>query len=108
MNVRLRASTFAPPKADTRRSDVPMALREIGPRALHSLLMREPHFHLFGVPVCLVQREDENLLQHLDHIIVGVIVVVQEHDPVEGNRAFPFYDFRLGGSRGGYQRLRYA
>ena len=36
--------------------------------------------HLFGVPVRLVQAENEDPLEHLNHIVVGVIVVVQQHD----------------------------
>src|SRR5271157_58534 len=59
--------------------------------------------HFFGVPVGLIQGEDEDPLEHLDHVVVGVIVVVQEHDPVERNHLVPFYDFRFGRDR----RLRH-
>ena len=40
--------------------------------------------------------EDEDLLQHLDHVIVGVIVVVQEDYLVERDQLVPFHDFRFG------------
>ena len=46
--------------------------------------------HLFGVPIGLIQGEDENPLEHLDYVVVGVIVVVQQHDPVERNHLVPF------------------
>ena len=52
--------------------------------------------HLFGVMVGLIQGEDENPLEHLDYVVVGVIVVVQQHDPVERNQLVPFYDIRFG------------
>ena len=55
--------------------------------------------HLFGMPVGLIQGEDENPLEHLDYVVVGVIVVVQEHDPVERNQLIPFYHFRFGRDR---------
>ena len=46
--------------------------------------------------VGLIQGEDENPLEHLDYVVVGVIVVVQQHDPVERNQLVPFYDIRFG------------
>ena len=55
--------------------------------------------HLLGVMVGLIQGEDEDPLEHLDYVVVGVIVVVQEHDPVERNQLIPFYHFRFGRDR---------
>ena len=46
--------------------------------------------HFLGVPVGLIQGEDENPLEHLDYVVVGMIVVVQEHDPVERDQLIPF------------------
>ena len=60
--------------------------------------------HLLGMPVRLVEREDQDLLQHLDHVVVGVVVVVQQHYPVERNQALLLDDFSFGRNRG----LRHA
>ena len=47
----------------------------------------------------LIESEDEDLLQHLDHIVVSVVVIVQQDDAVQRNQFLPFQDFRIG--RGG-------
>jgi len=39
--------------------------------------------HLFGVPIGLIERKDEDLLKHLDHVVVGVVVIVEQHDAIE-------------------------
>lgn len=49
--------------------------------------------YFFGVPVGLVEGENEDLLQHFDDVIVGVIVVIEEDDPVQRDELFPFEDF---------------
>jgi hypothetical protein len=33
--------------------------------------------YLFGMPVGLIERENEDFLQHFDYIVVGVVIVVE-------------------------------
>ncbi len=44
--------------------------------------------HLLGVPKRLLRREDENLLEHFDYVVVGMIVVIEEDNLVK--RPVPF------------------
>src|ERR1035437_548943 len=55
--------------------------------------------HLFGVPVGLVEREDEDFLQHFDHVVIRVIVVVQKNDAIQRDQVLPLQDFNVGGQR---------
>jgi len=55
--------------------------------------------HFLGVAVCLLGRENENRLQHFNPVIVGVVVVIQQDDAVEGNHLFPLEDFGIGRNR---------
>lgn len=55
-----------------------LALGELGFRQLARDQHRAPApVHFFGVVVSLVQREDENVLEHFDDVVVGMIVVVE-------------------------------
>src|SRR5579862_8302236 len=36
-----------------------------------------------GVPESLLERKDEEHLQHFDHVVVTVIVIVEQDNPVE-------------------------
>ena len=57
--------------------------------------------HLDGVPECARGREPENLLQHLDDVVVGVIVVVQQNDVLQGLELVPRFIFDFRQNRGG-------
>jgi hypothetical protein len=54
---------------------------------------------LFGVAVGLVESEDEDLLQHFDHVIVRVIIVIQKNDAVERDQLLPLHGFNFGRER---------
>ncbi len=55
-----------------------LALAELGFRQLARDQHRAPApVHFFGVTVSLVEREDENMLEHFDDVVVGMIVVVE-------------------------------
>ncbi len=60
--------------------------------------------HFFGMTVGQVEGEDEDLLQHLDHVIVGVIVVIQKDYLIQRDQLIPLQNRRIGS--GG--RLRHA
>ena len=66
-----------------RESDSLVA-RKFGVRLFTSDQHRTPAcIDLLRMPVGFLEREDENLLQHLDHIIVSVIVIIQQHNTVK-------------------------
>ena len=50
--------------------------------------------------VGLVQSKNEDVLEHFDDVIVGVIVIVEQDDAVEGNQLLAFSTFRFGRNRG--------
>ena len=50
----------------------------------------------------LIVRQNEDLAQHLDNVVVGMVVVIQQHHTVEG--AFPIFS----GTAGRGLRCRHA
>ena len=46
--------------------------------------------HLHSVLVGGFERQEEQRSQHLDDVIVGVLVVIEQDDVVEGREAFAF------------------
>src|ERR1039457_643962 len=80
---------------------VDLIARELGLRALARDDHRAPAaVHLFGMPEGFLQREDEEHLQHLDNVVVAVIVIVEQDDVVQGKERFPFGDSGLRSNRG--------
>jgi cysteine desulfurase len=64
-------------------------------------LARDQHgaaaaIYFFGVAVGLLQAEDEDLLQHLDYVVVSVIVIVQQHHAVHRHELFVLYNVGRG------------
>ena len=50
-------------------------------------------------------RQSEQLLQHLDHVVVSVLVVVQQNDVVEGGLLILIFLPRSGRGDGGHRYL---
>ena len=46
--------------------------------------------HLHGVLIGGFERQEEQRAQHFHHVIVGVLVVIEQDDVVEGREAFAF------------------
>jgi hypothetical protein len=58
--------------------------------------------HLFRMMKGLFEGENKDLLQHLDHIVVAVIVVIEQHDAIERTLDVPLRELQAW-SGGGYK-----
>src|ERR1051326_7733069 len=52
------------------------------------------------MPIGLIERKDKNLLQHFDHVVIGVVVVIEQYDAIERSDFRAIDDFRFGRDRG--------
>src|SRR5262249_12519204 len=53
-----------------------------------------------GMTVRLVKAEDKNLLEHFDHIIICMVVVVEQNDAVQRRLLLAFDDLGFRCNRG--------
>ena len=68
-----------------------LVARVFGLRALARDDNRAPGgIHLHSVLIGGFERQEEQRSQHLDDVIVGVLVVIEQYDVVEGREAFAF------------------
>ena len=81
-----------------------LVARVFGLRALTRNDNRAPRrIHLHSVLVGGFKRQKEQRAQHLDHVIVGVLVVIEQDDVVEGREAFAFESSGFRSSSGDCQ-----